>query len=120
MEEHHVQSGPERDILVMVDQDGQRTLFRLVEVEDAHDVLRLASDPHLPVVVIDAVVPPTGAHEASPGASPGPPRATLIVVNLRRANDADAAGFVAYKSRTAERIATFEWHMPPPGEERDR
>lgn len=117
--ERHVQSGLERDILVMVDQEGQRTLFRLVEVEDARDALRLASDPHLPVVMIDAVVPPTGPHEATPGACPGPPRATLIVVNLRRANDADAAGFVAYKSRAAERIATVEWHMPRPGEERD-
>jgi len=115
-----VQSGLERDILVMVDQDGRRTLFRLVEVEDAHEVMRLSSDPHLPVVMIDAVVPPTGPHEAAAGAGQGPPRATLIVLNLRRANDPDAVGFVAYKGRAAERIATLEWHMPPPGEKRER
>jgi len=116
----HVQGGLDRDILVMVDQDGQRRLFRLIEVEDPRDVLQVANDPHVPVVMIDAMVPPTGRHESTSGESPRPPRATLIVLNLRRASDADAVGFVAYKGRAAERIATLEWHMPPPGEKRER
>lgn len=96
--EDHIQSGVERDILVMVDEDGQRTLFRLVDVGDPRDVARLACDPHLPVVVIDAVVPSTGWLEAPAESYQGPRRSILIVVNLQRTDDADAGGFIAYKA----------------------
>lgn len=49
--EHRIRTGIERDSFVMIDEDGQRTLFRLVEVADPHEAVRLACDPRLPRIV---------------------------------------------------------------------
>jgi hypothetical protein len=103
--EHHIGSGTERDIWVMVDQDSQRRLFRLVEVEGARDVARLASDLQLPVVMIDVVMPPMSQLKATPDERPAPARTTLIVLNLRTANDGDAVGLVAYRGFVREQAA---------------
>ena len=50
-------NGNERDVFVMVDQEGDRTLFKLVEVGTGGDVQRLARELHAPAVVVDMVLP---------------------------------------------------------------
>jgi hypothetical protein len=115
--EHHIAGGTERDIWVMVDQNGRQTLYRLVEVEDGRDLAPLAGDLRWPVVMIDVVAPPIRQLEATPGACPGPAQGKLIVLRLHTVNDGDAVGVVAHTSRAAERIATFEWRIPSSGEQ---
>jgi hypothetical protein len=110
--EDHIGGGTERDVWITVDENGQQTLFRLVEAGGAGDVARLISDLQLPVVMIDVVVPPTGWLEATPGTIQARARAILIVLSLQRVNASDTVGLMAYQSRAEERIATFEWQMP--------
>jgi hypothetical protein len=112
--ESHIGSGTERDIWVMVDQDGRQTLFSLVEVGNARDVARVIRDLQLPVVMIDVVLPPMGGLEATPG----PAGATLIVLSLRKASEGEVACLVAYKSRAEALLATLEWQISPSGDER--
>jgi hypothetical protein len=100
----------ERDIWIMVDEESQQTLFRLVKAGGARDAERLIREVQLPVVMVEVRVPPTGLPEATPGVSPGSARAILIVLMLHRLNDGDAVG-LAYKSALAP-IATSEWQMP--------
>lgn len=76
--EAHIGSGTERDIWVVVDQDGQQTLFSLVEGGNARDVARVIRDLQLPVVMIDVVLPPMGRLEATPGAGQGPAGAIRV------------------------------------------
>jgi hypothetical protein len=62
--------GNERDIRVLVDHNGHRTLFQLVEVGSGADVLRLAHKLHAPAVVVDIGLPALTALEQCRG---GPP-----------------------------------------------
>lgn len=93
----HIESGTERETWVMVDEEGQQTLFRLVEVGGAHEMARLTKEFRLPVVMIDVAVPRMRGLEATPDAGPGPARGRLIVLSLHTVNDEDAAGLVAYR-----------------------
>lgn len=117
--ECHDGSSAERDTWVMVDEDGQQTLFRLVEMGSVRDVARLTKEFQLPVVVIDVAVPRSRGLEATPSSCPESGRGRLIVLNLHTVNDDDAVGLVAYRRLWGERIATFEWRIPPPGEQRE-
>ena len=56
-------NGNERDVWVMVDHDGRRTLYQLVEVGKGGDALRLARELHAPAVVVDMALPALPAHE---------------------------------------------------------
>jgi CheY-like chemotaxis protein len=114
----HNGSGGERDTWVMVDEDGQQTLFRLVEMGGARDVARLTKEFQLPVVMIDVAVPRMRGLEATSAVCPESARGRLIVLNLHTVSDDDAVGLVAYRRLWGERIATFDWRIPPSGEQR--
>lgn len=49
-------NGSERDVWVMVDHDGHRTLYELVEVGKGSDALRLARELHAPAFVVDVAL----------------------------------------------------------------
>jgi hypothetical protein len=83
-------NGNERDVWVMVDHDGHRTLYQLVEVGKGGDALRLARKLHAPAVVVDMALPALQAlDEMSEGRRPlGNSR--LILLNVRTATGNDA------------------------------
>src|SRR5437762_11727186 len=54
-------NGKERDVFVMVDQEGDRTLFKLVEVGTGGDVQRVARELHAPAVVVGMALPSLAA-----------------------------------------------------------
>ena len=83
-------NGHERNVWVMVDHDGHRTLYQLVEV-GKRDALRLARELHAPAVVVDMVLPALAALDEM---SEGRRRLTsrLILLNVRTATGNDANG----------------------------
>jgi hypothetical protein len=89
-------SGIECDLWVMVDYDGDRTLFQLVEVGNGSDLLRQASELHAPAVVVDMALPALQEFDALPDLAAMPARrrrpgnSRLIVLNLRTATGVDA------------------------------
>jgi len=78
--------GNKRDLWVMVDHDGQRTLFQMVDVGTGSDVMRLARELHAPAVVVDVALPALAALDDE---APGRPRQSgnsrLILLNVRTA-----------------------------------
>jgi hypothetical protein len=89
-------SGIECDLWVMVDHDGDRTLFQLVEVGNGSDVLRQARELHAPAVVVDMALPALPELDALPdlAAMPAkrhrPGNSRLILLNLRTVTGVDA------------------------------
>jgi hypothetical protein len=87
-------NGNERDVWVMVDYDGHKTLYQLVEV-GKRDALRLARELHACAVVVDIALPALAAlDEMSEGCrQSGNPR--LILLNVARSCPQIARGGLA-------------------------
>ena len=90
------------DIWVLIDQEGERTLFRLVEVEDARQAARVVRDRQLPVMMVDVALPSTEQLGPTLHALSG--RGRLIVLNVHTVSGTHAAGV------TVPRPATTDWH----------
>ena len=87
-------NGNERDVFVMVDQEGDRTLFKLVEVGTGGDVQRLARELHAPAVVVDTVLPALPALDQISGERRPSGSSRLIVLRVRSVTDGSANGIV--------------------------
>jgi hypothetical protein len=86
-------NGNERDVWVMVDHDGHRTLYQLVEVGKGGDALRLARI-HAPAVVVDMALPTLPALDEMSEGRRRSGNSRLILLNVRRATGNDANGTV--------------------------
>jgi hypothetical protein len=91
-------NGNERDIWLLLDQDGQRTLFRLEEVGKGGDVMRLAGELQAPTVVVDVAFPALPALDAMPAARRASASSRLILLNVRTVSGHDANGVVIRRS----------------------
>jgi len=87
-------NGNDGDVWVMVDHDGHRTLYQLVEVGKRRDALRLARDLHTPVVVVDMALPALPALDEMSEGRRRSGNSRLILVNVRTATSNDANGTV--------------------------
>jgi hypothetical protein len=93
--------GNERDLWVMVDHDGDRTLFKLVEMGSGGDVLELARELHAPAVVVDMPLPALPVPVAPPGERQSG-NARLILLNVRTVTPGAANGVVVRRSLQGE------------------
>ena len=88
--------GNDCNLWVMVDHNGERTLFRMVEVGDeagnGGDLLRRARDLHAPAVVVDMALPELPALDQAPGPRHRSGNSRLILLKLRTPIDCDASG----------------------------
>lgn len=91
-------------IWVMVDQDGEQTLFQLTAMGGAADAIRLVKERRLPVVMVDVALPPETRIEEVQALS-GTTRARLVVVKLHTASEGHAPGVVAYRDFERDPIA---------------
>ena len=82
----------ERDVWVMVDHDGHRTLYQLVEVGTGGDALRLARNLHASAVVVDTALPALPALDEMSEEHPQLGNSRLILLNVRTATGNDVAG----------------------------
>jgi len=87
-------NGRECDRWVMLHHDGQRTLYRLVEVGKETEILRLAGELPAPAVVVEMALPALPALDDTPGKNPRSASSRLILLNVRRATGDDADGAV--------------------------
>jgi hypothetical protein len=78
------------DNWVIVDDNGQRTLFQLVEVGNGEDAVRLASELRARAVVVDIALPALPALDEKPDSRPQAVPKRLIRLNLRAVTDDDA------------------------------
>ena len=97
-------NGNERDLWVMVDHNGEQTLFKLVEVGNRGDGLRLARELHAPTVVVDMALPAHPALNEMPGKRCRSRSSRLILLNVRRVTDSDAHGVVVRRSWQDDRM----------------
>jgi hypothetical protein len=104
--------GHERDIRVLVDYDGHRTLFQLVEVGSGDDVLRLAPKLHAPAVVVDIGLPALTALDAMPGGRHSSVESRLVLLNVRTMTSDVSNGVVV---RTAAKQNASEKQELAPG-----
>jgi hypothetical protein len=86
-------NGNERDVFVIVDQEDERTLFKLVEVGTGGDVQRLARELQAPAVVVDMALPALPVLDRIPERRPSA-SSRLIVLRVRTATDGNADGIV--------------------------
>jgi hypothetical protein len=93
--------GNECDIWVLVDDDGHRTLFQLVEVGSGDDVLRLARELHAPAVVVDIELPLTALDAISGGRRQSSVKSRLVLLNVRTVTSDASNGVVVQPFRTA-------------------
>ena len=82
-------NGNERGVWVMVDRDGHRTLYQLVEVAQS-DALRLARELHAPAVVVDMALPALPALDEMSDGRRRLGNSRLILLNVRTATGNDA------------------------------
>jgi hypothetical protein len=87
-------NGRECDRWIMLDHDGKRTLYRLVEVGKETDILRLAGELPAPAVIVEMALPVLPALDETPGKSPRSASSRLILLNVRTATGDDADGAV--------------------------
>jgi hypothetical protein len=85
-------NGNERDVWVMVDHDGHRTLYQLVEVGKGGNALRLARELHAPAVVLDMALPALPALDEMSEGHRRSGNSRLILLNVRTATGNDANG----------------------------
>jgi hypothetical protein len=81
----------------MVNQDGQTTWFRLVEVGERDDVLRLAQEPHTPTVIVDIALPVLPAFDGTASENARPAKSRLIQLNVRTVTGDDATGLAVWR-----------------------
>jgi hypothetical protein len=86
----------ERGVWVMVDHDGHRTLYQLVEVGKGGDALRLARI-HTPAVVVDMALPTLPALDEMSEGRRRSGNSRLILLNVRRTTGNDANGNVVVR-----------------------
>jgi hypothetical protein len=77
---------------VMVDDNGQRTLFRLVEMGKGTDAVQLARELAARTVVVDIALPALPALDEKPGKHPRSARSKLILLKVRTVTGDDAHG----------------------------
>ena len=87
-------NGNRRNLWVMVNHDGHRRLFELVEVESGGDAARLARDLHAPAVVVDMALPALPALDESPARHRQSASSRLILLNVRTAGGTGADAVV--------------------------
>ena len=87
-------NGNERDVWVMVDQDGDRTLFKLVEMGSGGEGLRLARELHVPAVVVDMALPALPALDEMPGQRRPSANSRLILLKVRTVTGGPGDGIV--------------------------
>jgi hypothetical protein len=87
-------NGNERDVWVMVDHDGHRTLYQLVEVGKRGDALRLARELDALAVVVDMALPALPALDEMSEGRRRLGNSRLILLNVRPATVNDANGTV--------------------------
>jgi hypothetical protein len=87
-------NGNERDVWVMVEHDGHRTLYQLVEVGKGGDALRLARELHTPAVVVEMALPALPALDEMSEGRRRLGNSRLIVLNVRTATGNAANGTV--------------------------
>jgi hypothetical protein len=90
------------DLWVMVDHDGERTLFKLVEMGNGGDGLKLASELRAPAVVVDMALPALPALDEMPGRRRPSGSSRLILLNVRTVTGDHAHGVVVRRSRQGE------------------
>lgn len=90
-------NGNDRDVWVMVDHDGHRTLYQLVEVGKRRDALRLARELHAPAVVVDMALPSLPALDEMSEGRRRSGNSRLILLNVRTATGNDANGTVVLR-----------------------
>jgi hypothetical protein len=71
------------DTWVMVEDNGQRTLFRLVEMEKGADAVRLASELQARPIVVDIALPALPALEEKSGKGSRTASSRLILLKVR-------------------------------------
>jgi len=98
-------NGTKRDVWVMVDHDGQRTLFQLIEVGQGDEVMRLARDLHAPAVVVDMALPAFPALDDVSGHQDQSARSRLILLNVRTAAGGSEDGIVFRPAAQPEALA---------------
>jgi hypothetical protein len=84
-------NGNARDVWVMVEHDGHRTLYQLVEVGKRDEALRLARELHAPAVVVDMALPALPALDEMSEGRGRSGSSRLILLNVRTTgNDANS------------------------------
>ena len=83
-------NGRDRNQWVMVDDNGQRTLFKLVEKGKGADAVRLASELPARTIVVDIALPVLPRFDDQPARRSRSAGSRLIMLNVRtvRGNDA--------------------------------
>jgi hypothetical protein len=87
-------NGNARDVWVMVDHDGDRTLYQLVEVGKRGDALRLARELDALAVVVDMALPALPALDQMSEGRRRSGNSRLILLNVRTATGNEANGTV--------------------------
>jgi hypothetical protein len=87
-------NGNEREVWVMVDHDGHRTLYQLVEVGKGADALRLARKLHAPAFVVDMALPALPALDEMSEGRRRSRNSRLILLNVHPATGDHADGTV--------------------------
>ena len=75
------------DTWLMVDDNGERTLFQLVEMARGADAQRMANKLPARAVVVDIALPALPALDEKPEKQPRSARSRLILLNVRTGND---------------------------------
>jgi hypothetical protein len=96
------------DNWVMVDDDGQKTLFQLVEKGRGADALRLANEIPARAIVVDIALPALPALDQEPGGRPRAANSRLILLKVRTAvaGDDDASHAVRIGRARPEPVGT--------------
>jgi hypothetical protein len=82
------------DKWLMVDDNGQKTLFQLVEMGKGADAARLASEFPARAIVVDIALPALPALDEEPGRRPRSASSQLILLKVRTVTGDDANGGV--------------------------
>jgi hypothetical protein len=93
--ENDIRHDHEGDTWLVVDQDGERTLFRLVEVGEGGDVLRLARELRAPAVVVDVALPALPTLDRTSGMRRRSPKLRVILLNVRTVTGDETTTVVA-------------------------
>ena len=97
-------NGNERDVWVMVDQDGDRTLFKLVEMGSGGEGSRMARELHAPAVVVDMALPALPAIDEMPGQPRPSGKSRLILLKVRTVTGGHANGIVVRQGWQGEPV----------------
>jgi hypothetical protein len=88
----HGNGGEGDQLLLVVNNNGLRTLYQVVELGQEADVLRLVGELPAPAMVVDLPLPALPALDEDAGKRPRSPRSRLILLNMRTVTGGDANG----------------------------